>query len=235
MKRLSILTVLIMFASLVNSQDFRFGLKIAPNVGWVRPTTQTIKANGAAMGFSYGLTGDYYFKDNYGLNFGLSINSMGSNVMIDSVHYSATASKAEAYKKNIGYNYRLQYLELPISLKMKTNEIGYLSYFMTFGLKNSFLTNAKANIEAPGYFAADEKTLINNSENNHLDDPAYYKDDIRGYRASLLISVGAEYSLFGKSSAFAAIAWDNGFVSILKDKKSSANNSFIGLQLGFLF
>jgi len=39
--------------------------------------------------------------------------------------------------RNIDQSYNLKYVEIPLSLKLRTNEIGYLTYYGNFGFRTA--------------------------------------------------------------------------------------------------
>ncbi len=212
---------------------FVFGLKVAPNIGWFKPQSVAIDADGVKVGLGYGLGADYYFAKNYAISVDAMISSSGGKLLLDSNTYRNSITGATELKNNIRYAYANNYLEIPISLKLRTNEIGYLTYFGTFGVQPSFLIGSKA--KASGVpFPTDEKIFVNKSEYNNRDG-GFYKDNINLTRLSLVISLGAEYSLGGKASLFTALKWDNGFSDVMSDKNLTNRTAYVALQLGILF
>lgn len=216
------------------AQDFRFGIVGNSGLGWFKPQTKLLQANGANLNFGYGLMGDYNFSENYALNMGFMIGTSGGNLLFDSLRYEIPAGSSNLLNvKSVNYEYKMQWIELPISLKLKTNEIGYMKYFASFGLKPSILTTAKARNLESSYSETADWFYVNKSESDHLD--ALYKDNIFPVRASLLIQAGAEYNLGGNTSLFGSVYFDKGFSNIMGDKHFSATNAMAGIQVGVFF
>lgn len=202
MKKIGTLLLVILISFSVYSQDrtFRFGLKAAPSVAWLKAETDGYEAAGSRIGFSYGILGDFNFSDNYALATGLEINYNGGKL-----------EYADVYKKNdslsfIGTtnsNYQLQYVQLPITMKMKTNEIGYMTYFAQFGLGAGVNIGAKADNQFSEPGAAETIEVEKEIE-----------DQIGLFRASLIIGLGAEYNISGNTNAFFGVSFNNGFTNI---------------------
>ncbi len=220
-----------------NAQNFRLGLGVSPSVSWMNPISKSLKADGSVLNFSYGLLGDFAIKksDNYFISTGLTIGENGGKMMF--------AQKAFDYGtgidtfNNVSYSYRNKYVEIPLMIKLKTNEIGYMKYFLGIGMHVGFLASATAKIDLdPGHdlFVPNQKLYVNLRENNNLD--GIMKDNIGFFRGSLHVTGGAEYNLAGKTWAFAGLYWDKGFTNIMASGSNlSVNNQSVGLQFGVFF
>jgi hypothetical protein len=217
-------------------QGFRFGMAGSSGLGWYLPQTKYLTANGATLNFAYGITADYEFSDNYALNFGFNIGQNGGKLIFDSLIYQMPKTPTSSYFDTfvgLSYEYKNQWIELPISLKLKTNEIGYFKYFASFGIKPSILASAKARNMLSSNSTTADWFFVNKKENDNLD--KYREDNIIPVRASLLIQGGFEYNLGGKTSLFGALFFDKGFTNQMSDPNLKANNSMVGLQVGVFF
>lgn len=225
MKRFIILTCLSVLSAYITSaqetsttsssgyQKVRLGIKVAPSMVWLKANSKFLSGNGAKIGFSYGMMLDIHFSKNYAIGTGLDVCYRGGSVKVS---YPFGLTNAAVYN--------LQYLQLPFTLKLKTNEIGYMTYFGQVGLETGF------NIRARG------TDLEDNSGGN--------KENIRGQivpvNLALLIHAGAEYSLGGHTSIMAGIYFSNGFVDVLETKDPlvgglNARSNGLGLNLGLFF
>ena len=223
MKKLCFLLTVFLFTSAVYAQNFHFGLKAAPSLAWLKPDTKGIASNGTKIGFSYGIMTDFGFTDNYALGTGIDVTYRGGSltattpIVIDTLGNTAV--------QEITTDFRLQYIELPITLKMKTNEIGYFTYFGQFGFAPGILINAKGDLESK--IAGQQGATVLEDEN--------IKDDINNLTLSMIIALGAEYNLGGRTSLLTAITFNNGFVDVLDDKEAKATSSYFALTLGVFF
>jgi hypothetical protein len=85
------------------------------------------------MGFGYGLVADLYFTENYAFSTGAEVNYKGGSLRMD-------PEPAPSRK------FDLQYLEIPLTLKMRTNQIGPLSYFGQVGLSGGLKLKSSQDI-----------------------------------------------------------------------------------------
>lgn len=206
MKKISLLLLFCLFVSFSNAQksSFRFGLKASPTLNWLKPDTKGVTAEGSKLAFSWGFMADYYFADNYAFATGVDLVSRGGKVSInDTVHKT----------------YKAKYIELPITIKMRTNEIGYIRYFGQFGFTPGL------NISAKG----DQKTPTINTTGNDI------KGDINAFNVALTIGLGIEYSLGGNTALVVSANFNNGFTDISKSKDSKIISNYVALNVGVLF
>jgi hypothetical protein len=230
----------------IDSKKLRFGAYIAPTLSWMRPTTS--KSNdgvfaatneGSKLGFTYGLMAEYHFADNYALATGLQINMTGGKIRSERVNGNTT----EAAQVNTAmFNYNLNYLEIPVALKMRTDLISGFRFFGQLGLTTGFNIAKKATYEVH-YTDREGKPMISAGE----------KEKVKGTLAiapvmfQMNIGAGAEYPLNEKLCAYAGIFFNNGFAPdatnpnkydmpyklSFKDGNTRLNN--FALRLGIFF
>src|SRR5438270_604786 len=125
MKKIFVLmTVLFFTASTLQAQEnqkLHFGLKASPTLAWLTSDTKGFESSGTKLGFSYGLITEFNFSTHYAFATGIDVTYRGGNSSLQSNDSTKVETK-----------YNLEYIELPITLKLKTNEIGYLTYFLQF-------------------------------------------------------------------------------------------------------
>ena len=123
--------------------------------------------------------------------------------------------------------YMHQYLELPLTLKMQTPEFGYLSYFGKFGFAPGF------NLKAKG----EDQYVAGNRFTEEVD----LKSRTPLFRAALIIGIGVEYSLGGRTTLLGGVTYNNGFTNSLKGRNTymnvnpSASASYLQLNMGVMF
>ena len=218
---LSVLLVAMLapMAMAVDMGGFRFGLKASPSVAWLRPETSGYEHDGVRLGFSYGFIGDVALGDFYAFSTGLNINIIGGKLM-----YPELLSPTDP-PVDMSRNYNLQYLEIPLTIKMHTQEIGYLTYYGRFGF------GAGVNL----------RSKSKDSYNNVTIEQDDIKSETRLLRASLIVGLGVEYSLGGKTALVGGVTFNNGFTNVLKgtnealNRKPSAINNFLELTFGIMF
>lgn len=230
MKKASALTVLALMGSmLTNAQDtqstkkFRLGLEVCPNMGWITTDAKGLESDGSRLGFRFGLLGDVQLGDNanYFFSTGLFLNNVGFKTKTS---FSTTDSSGTVRTTTLTGENKLQYVELPISVKLKTNEIGYMTYFGQIGFDVGVLTAAKGK-----------------SGDGDFEDVS---DFVSPIRVALAVGGGLEYNFSGNTSALVGIKYSNGFTNVNKDKvtvggvdvdQPKAKLHYFELTLGALF
>lgn len=217
MKKITILSVflvsLFMMSSAQNEKFFRFGLHGSPGAAWVKPETKEYDSKGFRLGFGYGLITEFSLADNYSFITGIESFYSGGKLEIYKALDSSTTTTL----------YKFQYLEIPLALKMKTNEINYITYFAKFGGSVNARLSSVADISRKQGSA----TLTFEDQN--------IKDDVYLFRVAFNVGIGIEYSLGGTTSVLVGLNFNNGLTDIMKDKDLKAKNNYISLNLGVLF
>jgi len=198
------------FSFFANAQnDFRFGFQASPSFGWMSANDININGNGTNLGLKLGLMGEKYFRENYAFTFGLGFGfNEGGTLKYDGVGevWPEVDVPADFTTIASGTNlkYALQYLEIPVGLKMRTQEFGYFRFFadipvITLGI----LTQAKGTISGP-YENAPEGVDIRKATNF--------------LTFSWGVGGGTEYSVGENIAIIGGINFQTSFVDITKDK-----------------
>lgn len=236
MKRIFFSIFMLVITTAVFSQ-VRFGVVGSPHISWMNPDVKSVTNAGIAFGVSAGLNMDFMIGDNenYAFSTGLLINRTGGNLQYGNeadtgsvyFYHSDHPGSPDTLAPGTIISYNLQYVKIPLSLKFKTNEIGYLKYFMHLGLTPQI--NVKANADAD----------VNNITDVKID------DEVNLFSLGYHIGGGIEYSLGGNTSFIAAITYNAGFMDITTDDarkndardmnkdKTTLNN--VELKIGILF
>lgn len=250
MKQLSFvfLVSLTLFTSLKlqgqEDRKVRLGLALNPNLGWLKPDNSGYSNEGIRAGFQYGLVADFrLFGDpNYSFSTGFTIAHLGGKLAYnDAVTNPATALEIPATTKA---TYKLNYIDVPLAIKLRSNEIGYMHFYGLFGTEVGFRINANADLEttsALGKVSLNDESIV---------------DDIALFRADLVIGGGVEYTISGDTRLVAGIIYHNGLTNVLKgdallenngttvidaNGKSSNDNelrnrlNYVALRLGIMF
>lgn len=233
-------TIALFFAFLVwgiiSAQDntsgdskFRFGFKVAPSLAWLKPDTKDFDSEGSKIGFIYGLMIDYNFAKNYAFSTGLEVSYRGGKLN-HSYTYNASTNNPNAYS---GYDeYNLKYIELPATIKMRTNEIGYMTYFGQFGVQPGVKISGKQDYEQI-------KTTPNETKTEKETEA---DADVSSLNVSLLFAVGLEFRISGNTAIMAAVQFSNGFTDILPGTNHQdtsvelkAISNYLSLNVGVFF
>jgi hypothetical protein len=196
---LLVLIILLLPAGRLAAQDISFGVFADPLISWFSSDIKETKSDGARAGFNFGFTFNRYFSKNYAFSTGISILSAGGR-LVDS---AAINMKFNNLSVNVPAGdpvvYKVQYLSIPLGLKLKTNQIGYTTFFCDLGIDPKVVIGGKADIPSlniKGEVATKE---------------------LRTFNMSYHIMAGIEYSLGGSTAMVFGLGFDNNFLDVTKD------------------
>jgi len=104
-------------------RGFSFGFKVGPNFNWSGSATKTAINQETKVGCDLGFLAEYYFTDNYALVSGINVSFLGG-------HYSFENGRLDENLHlqtfQVDRVYKTVLYEIPIMLKLSTNDIGKL-------------------------------------------------------------------------------------------------------------
>ncbi len=219
-KIIVVLTLLVVVSSNSFAQgDFRFGFQTSPSFSWMNTNDNTINGNGSNLGLKLGLVGEKYFQENYGFTFGLNFafNHGGTLKYQGTGTYwpkSITNPDFVVLPANADLKFGLQYLEIPVTFRMRTQEFGYVRYYLDIpSITLGILTQAKGDIEATRNINGTTETL------NTVDEDI--RKDVNFLTMSLGMGGGLEYSIGENISLIGGLAFQTSFIDITKDNDTS--------------
>ena len=232
MKKATLIILVLTFVCVLpassQQKPFVFGFKAGPNIGWMRPDAQGYESDGIKGGFSWGFIADFFLMENYGIATGFDVIFMNSGLKMP--HKEVVVDGADSLEGILKRKYKLKYIQIPVTLKMRTKEMGKFRIYGQIGLGTGFLIGAKANDE----FTTDSGESIK-TENDIYDDMSFM-------RFSLILGAGVEYSLGGSTNLLAGFAFDNGFTDILPGQNTrdpTINNkgyaNYVSFNVGIVF
>ena len=240
MKKSILIAFTVLVAVATQAQDFKpwkIAIHVDPNVSWLKPNNNQIDQGGARLKFGFGIAVDKMFTERYAFGTGLNILNTGGEL---SYLYNGHQKKDGASEDTevIGARtrtYNLKYLEIPLTLKLRTNEIGYITYWGQFGLGLGFNIGAKADddITFLREYQPDNKETgdvneaawIDTKIGSRLNEDVDIKDDIGIFRTSLIIGAGIEYNLSGDASILVGLVFNNGFNNVLKGNGAATDQN----------
>jgi hypothetical protein len=107
--------------------------------------------------------------------------------------------------------YKASYVTIPLALKLKTKEIGMMTYFGQFGLNSSFRWKVRANDELT---VLDIGASTKNESKSNID----ITKDAAFFAASLNFGAGVEVNLSGSTSVLLGLNYNLGFTNVVKSK-----------------
>lgn len=205
-------------------QRLRLGLTVSPMLSWTKDQSKSIDRGKVRGGVEYGLLLEYFFMPNYGLSTGLTVKYDGGNLVykdsLNSLLFGGTHTTDARFK--------FQYLTLPISLKLKTNQIGYFTYYGEVGLEPGFCVEGRVDAEQ------DDKVIYDGENFLKRHNSTVFRSTI--FDIGLHGGAGFEYGFSEHTSLLVGVYYNNGFINVVKDgdsEKITVNN--VVLRVGVLF
>lgn len=222
MKNYLLALLLLAAIPMANAQDdeivrpLRLGLKIAPNLGWISPNSNDLQKDGAMLrpGFGFGLMTEFSIvqSPNYYFSTGFELTTNGGK-LFEAAAQEGDTTNAFALGR-VKRSYALRYVTIPVAIKMRTNEIGRNYYYGLFGGSLGFNINA---------IADDEYTWTNSTTQATEQEDIDIGDDVRLFRAEMLVGAGIELPISGNTKATAGITWHNGFTNVFSGRSLTPN------------
>lgn len=236
-----------------NIKNFRFGIKATGQLSWMKPEDKKkFSSGGVSAKGGYGLIMEFRLNKTASISTGFQVDYFGGklNFLDTSMYYlskdselesrdDTTSSTSVLYQlKNRTYN--TTYVTLPFTLKLKTPEIGALTYFGMFGINTSVRMKSRTNDEV--------RSVATNGSGQQTD--LLNTKDMNLMMFALNVGGGAEWNLAGSTSLVFGLNFYNGFSSVVKSEsrylfrtsannyeslKQSARNSAFALSVGVLF
>jgi hypothetical protein len=214
MKRYSFLLCLFLlpFIGLAQQSPERktveLGFTVSPNIGWMRVTNSmdgAVTSNGSRAGISYGVLADVGFTSNYYFSTAFVLTSVNSKLSeVDPLLSGATP---------VLTTYKLQYIEIPLTLKLKSNPLEFGKFYGQFGLGTGVKISGKESIDGAG----DNKSEAANT-----------------FRVALVAGGGVEWDINSNFRVQTGLIFNHGLsntISSVRDIRSD----YLALSLGVFF
>ncbi len=198
----------------------RLGFKLDPGVSTLKAQDNGVERNSARFYFSYGILADFYLDQtgNYAIGSGIQISHMGSVMQYQTGlgldDYNAAASE---------YDIRLQYIEVPVTLKLRADTEHDIGIWGQFGGFMGVPIRARGNvISTPEFY----ETKVNIFKN------------INPLAAGLIIGGGIDYPLTETLTGTVGVIYQNNFIDVTRNSKwddGRINTNNFVLRLGVYF
>jgi hypothetical protein len=227
MKKIALLSLFCLI-SIAGFSQVKLGLRVAPNISFNSVNSEgsfnNIENDGSSLRFSAGPIADFFFAENYAFTTGLWYT-------VKRVGLSGSASDAGGAPVNAKSLYNLQYLQLPVGLKLYTNEVApdVRIFFVLGGTVDLKLAEKQKD------------------ENNNFLYEAARVSDKKAFKpidAGLLFGTGAELVMGANTVLFGGFNYNRGLVNSLGRVEYSGNrlvndvrltNSYFSLEVGLKF
>lgn len=208
-------------------KNFRFGVTTLTSLNWYTPDNlKKFSSEGSVFRFGILINGEYSFSENFAIGFGLGLGSGGGKINFtgssnnDTVHYyynddnglipladtAGLKGKWEHYKL-VDRTYNSSYYLVPLSLKMRTNEIGHMRYFFEPRLNIGLRKKVRANDNVVSLKAGGQS-----GTQKDLD----ITTDMSFMRLSVTLSAGGEYYLSGSTALTFSLGFDYGLSNVVQ-------------------
>jgi len=181
------------------SQNLEFSLHVDPVSSWMGSNSTSYNNEGVRAGISLGLDMVHFFDDNYGIATGIGIINAGGRMSATQEHTMVFNNRSEIVPAGEEMIYNLRYLNIPGSLHLRTNQIGYVTIFTDLGVDLRFLLRSTVDIP----------------HNDLYDELA--KKEVYGVNMGWHIAAGIEYELGIKASLITGIGFDEDFFDVTRD------------------
>ncbi|RYE89136.1 MAG: PorT family protein [Cytophagaceae bacterium] len=207
------------------------GLKVSPSISYLRtdsPSATSFSSESSKFSFGGGIFMDYFFGENYAFNTGLFLTGKGGTV---SYNERANGPGGGTVDFSVKQKIAIQYLELPLTLKLFTNEVAPDTriYFQVGG---SLAVPVQTRINGDKYYT----DPFDNNNQTKAGDHVFDID------ANLIGGFGAEYQLGQSTKLLAGISYHHGlidtdryFEKTRKFDSVNIKNSVFALDLGLKF
>jgi hypothetical protein len=228
MKKLLLATLVLGASAGTASAQVEIGLKLSPSIAYLRadgPTGYNFQNEKSKVTLGGGLVVDYFFGQNYAFSTGLWLTGKGGTISYTDI--SAPGSSLTVNKEQkIG----LQYLEVPVTVKLFTNDIA---------------TDTKLYFQLGGTIGGAIASRINGSK-RYTDAATATETEASKHfivpDAAALVGAGVEYQLGQSTKVFGGLSYHRGLLNIDKyfDKDRgfqdvTLKNNEVALDLGLKF
>lgn len=204
--------ILLTFNGFAQYKPFQFGLSLSPSINTTKINCDNIDETTTKFSYNWGFKGDFYFVENYGFSTGFNIMNLKGN-------YAFNMSN-DSIPRIVTNNIKNQYLEIPISMIMRTEKIGKARIIGNVGYGLGFCLNSNKE--------------IHDAEGHEIE----ITDNFKTIRHALIIKLGVEINVYKSSCVVANLVYNNNFTNIYQKNNSLGHNislNSLSLELGFMF
>ncbi|MFK8105289.1 MAG: outer membrane beta-barrel protein [Saprospiraceae bacterium] len=212
MKKIVVAIAFLVMSSMVleAQNNFRFGFQASPTFSWMSSNDNKINGTGSNLGGKLGVMAEYYFdaEQKYAFVSGLGFafnqggklkHDVGGNYWPDS---DLSLPGLDSLQAGATLHYKLQYVEIPLGLRMNTRYFGSIRYYaelpiFTIGL----LTAARGDIIGTN----------NDTEKENI------RKDVAFFNMSWGFGGGAEYEISEGTTLIGGLFYNQSFIDLTSD------------------
>jgi hypothetical protein len=201
----------------LRAQKLEISVYTEPQLAWITSDENRVVGNGSVLHLNSGVEFDIFFMPNYALTLGVEMNNHGGRLIYSDTTQFQQTNTPLIIPGNTAVKHNLQYIGVPVGLKLKTAELGYTTFYFQGGLNPLF------NIKA---VTSSDQLDISRQNIQH---------DIYTFSLNYFVSAGLEYRLAGNTALMVGLKWSAGFTDVTGNDFANNNLNSIGLHLGILF
>lgn len=207
MRFLVSLVALLLVSNLYGQErKFQLGILGSSQISYIN-SNQTDVETGGALLFGFGGIAEYHFADRYSFSSGFEFINRGGSLKV----------------QDTTGDYRAQYIQIPLQIKMRTRQFGYNTYFAEMGFAIGFETGEKVEWEPSAPDQAGESL-------------------VSLFDANFRIGIGVEYDLGGDTRLLGRVQYHRALSNNLLasedarlDEQYQYRFDYISLSIGVIF
>jgi len=216
----SFLLILFLPERMSAQEKLSIGVHFDPMICWFGTDVASVNNEGARPGLNAGLSFRFRFTDNYSFSTGLNLKNAAGRLVSDNETVLDLANTVTVAARE-PVIYKIQYIAVPVGLKLQTKQIGYLTFFTDVGIDPK--VNIGGKVDIPSLSIKGEKA----------------NDELKLFNLSYHFMAGIEYGLGGNTAAVVAIGFENNFLDVTMDRGTQPvdkiTHRMISVRLGINF
>ena len=193
-----------------DNQNVRLGLAFSPVISWYSASGDagTVEPEGTRFNISFGLNIDLRIaqNNNYFFSTGLFLLNTGGSLshkaFIEETDGSFSLTQRES-------DFRTNYVNIPLTVLLRTNEIGYMRYFGRVGFDAG--VNTKSTYDFRDIRENSEDTRVVSVEDEDASDLTAL------FRFGLRFEAGFEYNIGGATHLYFSASYNHGLNNVFTD------------------
>lgn len=219
MKRPILILILLTLCIVSHGQKLKLGFQASPQLTWTKSSNISILNEQSRIGIKYGLEADIFVfgVPRYSINTGLFISNHSFKTRYNLENPVSLADLSLTMPVSV--QYKVNYIEIPIDIKLRSDQFYRFTYYGQFGITNLVNISATA--------ISSDKNLNGTNVN----------ESIRMFNMGMIMGGGAEYDIGGNTALNFGIQYTNYFLDAtsIKDLDEKTTLNTLRLVIGVMF
>lgn len=186
----------------------RLGLSFSPVLSWFSTSGDAgaVSPDGTRLNIAFGLNTDFRIAENsqYYFSTGLFLLNTGGTLTHD---YFVKRDDGSFSLSERTSDFRINYINIPVTIMLRTQEIGYMRYFGRVGFDGAVST--KSTFDYEDVRVSDDVKFTQEDEDS--------SDLTSLFRFGLRVEAGFEYSIGGSTNLYFSAAYNHGLNNVFTD------------------